>query len=390
MIFLKNTYVSISHFSILNKCYNSLFIIGHINRPTYPYFIDECLKENVALLCLDFHGHGYSEGTMAYVEEQDHLLDDVTCLLRYVYHKDFNSHECSFNEHVSGHNNHEKEKQKKKDDPHVMTSEHEEYEHFNLIEKQVPFYLMGQSMGGAVAIRLGNYYNTLKKNVANGENIDEDAEVEVSCSGVSGSNASGDNTTTSSWFSLNFNNNPGYKKPIDKSYASCFKGVVLLAPAVSNKLPPPVVRMVFENILVPLFPSSSIPKSLSGAVDDHSTLWNSEKYIEYIAVKDKHHPISNPHALSFGDSIRFKTANTIVQMMEKVQTEIEHIDFPFIIFHDPEDKVILYKGSLMLLNNSKTSNSQKHLYALPNAKHDLFSNRLSLIVKLTLDWIKKL
>ena len=76
--------------------------------------------------------------------------------------------------------------------------------------------------------------------------------------------------------------------------------------------------------------------------------------------------------------------------MEKVQTDISKINFPFIIFHDPEDLVVLYKGSIKLMNESNTTIDKKHLYALTNAKHDLFSNRLSVIVKLTLEWIKKM
>jgi len=314
---------------------------------------------------LDFHGHGYSEGTRAYVDDQTHLLDDATCLIREIYHAEMDLHECHFNEHHSGHHKH------RSNSKAVATEQAKDTKGpvFNLRRNQVPFYIMGQSMGGAVSVRLGLYYQSLCASKGDYQSVDSDA----TC------------TSGMSWFGGVATDI--HKNTSDANFATCFAGAILLAPAISGNLPPPLVRMVFENVLVPFFPAVSIPKALSGGVDDNTTIWNSEKFVEYSCVKDKHHPDTNPNGLSFGESIRFKTAYTLVQMMQTISSELSSIAFPFIIFHDPNDAVTQYNGSLRLVNESSTSVDKKHLYSLPNAKHDLFTNRLSVIVKKTIEWI---
>jgi alpha-beta hydrolase superfamily lysophospholipase len=342
--------------------------IAHANRPTYTHLVDECLKKNYALVCLDFHGHGYSEGTRAYVEEQCHLLDDATSIIRAVYHPDLDLHECHFNEHPSGHHKHVHRNNSKKVATQMSTSSAEPV--FGLCKNKVPFFVMGQSMGGAVSIRLGLYYQEL----AAGPKDYQSEDADITCIGGMPL------WTASAPADL-------HKSPADAEFAALFSGAILLAPAITSNLPPPLVRMVFENVLVPFFPETSIPKAMSGGVDDYSRIWNSEKFIEYSCVKDKHHPVDNPHGLSFGDNIRFKTAHTLVQMMQTIQGEMQSISFPFIIFHDPEDAVTQFAGSLRVLTESSTPSDKKCLYSLPDAKHDLFTNRLSVIVKKTLEWI---
>lgn len=363
-----------------------MLYIAHGNRPTYLHMVEECLLLNYALVCLDFHGHGYSEGTpRAYVDDFGHLLDDATCLIREVYSDSLDLHECGFNEHVSGHHKHRNNSKsvatEKSQHERSDTSEQQQQTPsvYNLRANKVPFHIMGQSMGGAVAIRLGLYYQQLATTSDSSSVNESDSEGGAECTSGLSWLVGGAGTTSAEL----------HKSSRDAGFASLFISLILLAPAITSNLPPPVVRMVFENVFVPLFPTTSIPTALSGAkVDDNSAIWTSEKFVEYACVKDKHHKETNPHGLSFGEPIRFRTAYSLVQMMQSIQNEISLIRFPFIIFHDPEDAVIQYAGSLKLLHESSTPANKKHLYNMPNAKHDLFTNRLSVIVKQTLKWIE--
>jgi alpha-beta hydrolase superfamily lysophospholipase len=52
----------------------------HNNDPFVDIFHEEFLKENIAVVGLDFHGHGYSEGRYL-LESYDHLLDDCLSVL---------------------------------------------------------------------------------------------------------------------------------------------------------------------------------------------------------------------------------------------------------------------------------------------------------------------
>lgn len=80
-------------------------------------------KNNILSYGLEFSGHGKSEGRKAYINNFDDLLDDVDCLIKYIklYH-DINDRKS----------------------------------------KHLPIYLLGESLGGAVAIK----YSYLHHNVS--------------------------------------------------------------------------------------------------------------------------------------------------------------------------------------------------------------------------------
>ena len=76
-------------------------------------------KKNIKSYGLEFYGHGKSDGRKAYVENLDIFLKDLECLVNYV-------------------NNYE-----------------------NLKEKHIPIYLLGESMGGAIAIKYSYYFKNI-------------------------------------------------------------------------------------------------------------------------------------------------------------------------------------------------------------------------------------
>jgi alpha-beta hydrolase superfamily lysophospholipase len=54
---------------------------AHSNRPTFRALCEALVAEGIAVLSLDFHGHGYSQGERAFIESAVHLVDDALCAL---------------------------------------------------------------------------------------------------------------------------------------------------------------------------------------------------------------------------------------------------------------------------------------------------------------------
>lgn len=204
--------------------------------------------------------------------------------------------------------------------------------YYSLIANQVPFYVFGMSMGGGTALQLG--LNLQKQKHA---------------------------------------------------YSHLFKGCILLAPAIETKMPSALTTFVFETLMVPWFPDACMPAAVGGK--DHEAVWDSEHFIEYVAVKDHYDPENNPHGMSFNNPIRYRTASSILKLMGGVMDNIDTISYPFIVFHDPEDNVTMFSGSARLHASSATPHHQKKLVAMPNARHDLIINRLAYVVDQTFEWI---
>ena len=53
---------------------------------------------------------------------------------------------------------------------------------------------------------------------------------------------------------------------------------------------------------------------------------------------------ANPSGLGFSLPIRFQTGSTLLKLAAKCKEIIPEIDFPFIVFHDPMDRVVLFPG----------------------------------------------
>ena len=77
-------------------------------------------KQNVKSYGLEFYGHGKSDGRKAYIQNFDIFLKDLECLINYI-------------------NNYE-----------------------NIKKNNIPIYLLGESMGGAVAIKYAYYSKNIK------------------------------------------------------------------------------------------------------------------------------------------------------------------------------------------------------------------------------------
>ena len=79
-------------------------------------------KKNILSYGLEFNGHGKSDGDKAYINNFDNLLKDLDCLINYIY------------------------------------------KYHNLIKNNIPIFLLGESLGAAIAIKYA-YYNKLIEGV---------------------------------------------------------------------------------------------------------------------------------------------------------------------------------------------------------------------------------
>lgn len=126
--FVENSRHQRLHFRIDTPESNSVALIvflhgygAHGNRSALKTFKNVFLKQSYAFLSLDFHGHGYSEGTRGLVGDYEDLIDDVASLLLALY------------------GNFEKRKS------------------FTPIKEcKLPFYLVGHSMGGGATIMMSH------------------------------------------------------------------------------------------------------------------------------------------------------------------------------------------------------------------------------------------
>jgi alpha-beta hydrolase superfamily lysophospholipase len=264
------------------------------------------LANGIGYVCLDFHGHGYSQGERALVTSVDDLIDDVLSLLKVLY--------CEDDDQRGGGD--------------VGDS---------FYADNTPFYFMGQSMGATVAMMVGHMIR----------------------------------------------NQPDLLKG---AVSRLFRGCILMSPAITLDGPNPLVRTILENFLVPCFPSSPVPHFLTPGGSTERLVWKNESFIEYIRMDDA---TRNKHGLSYYGQIKFQTGSTLLKLGMHMEALIPHINFPFLILHDPRDHISNIVGSRNLMEYSKTPNDRKCCVDIDGGLHDLLSNKLTFVTDRSISWINE-
>ena len=84
---------------------------------------------------------------------------------------------------------------------------------------------------------------------------------------------------------------------------SCFRGCILLAPALCVKELNPLVRFIGDNILAQFFPQTQVPILIdSSGVTGYVNSWRDSNYIKYIQLDQ--YP-NNPLGLTYGTDTFF-------------------------------------------------------------------------------------
>lgn len=202
-------------------------------------------ENGLAYICLDFHGHGYSEGLRALVSSLDNLLDDCVSLLQAIYS---DSNRCV--EYVSEDgrtivprfnlNNPMKNIALNVPQNILEILENVPVDPKNAPEKRnVPFFLMGHSMGGSTAIALAHYLSDKKNFLL----TDDDKKTSIS---------------------------------------SLFRGSLLFCPAINIKVPSPIIVNIMDYFIVPLFGHYSVPEFIQATSSNRTEVWKNSDYIAYV------------------------------------------------------------------------------------------------------------
>jgi len=266
---------------------------AHVNRPTCSETLQALADKGFIVATFDFEGHGYSEGERCFVTDFMVLVADAVAFVRWLLAADVEA----------------------EDECHLGMPD-------DFFEKmrQVPYGLLGDSMGGTIALLTG-----------------------LRC-------------------------HEG-----DAAVYNRFAGVAAVAPAVQVGLPSPAVQAFLRHVVVPLMPSSPMPDFVaSSAVRDISQMLADEEIARF-AIQDDWGEAKG--ALGWRKPMKWATAGAFADLFQFLPELLPTIAFPFIVAHDPEDKVCFYAGSKLLMSEAKTPAKDKNLVNVAGGLHDCFTNK---------------
>jgi len=258
---------------------------GHTNRPTHHRMARAFSKIGIKLIAMDFHGHGYSENApgdltsghrRALVSDCMDLVDDLSCLLKAVY-SDVGTNFITTTSSASKSSS----TSTTTTTTLVTTTSTISWKLKTQVGKEsnIPFFLMGNSMGGAVALYASSILNKLKKGGAlasNNSNSNREIQLEdATCFnnfqnglstlnidiGILNNTIFSDSSPTPSLLS---------SSKVSLHIASCFIGTLLLSPALEVEKPHPIILNLIQYIAVPFFGSVPVPKLINSNLSDEA------------------------------------------------------------------------------------------------------------------------
>lgn len=256
----------------------------------------------VVVMSLDMQGHGHSEGERALIVSHDHLVQDMCQFIHHIYEDDLTKDDCrmQLGDQL---------------DITLLTS-----------LRELPFFLMGTSMGGAVS------------------------------------------TLTSLQICL----------------MPKFIGCTLLAPFLGNaKLPHWLLVEFFKYTFAYWTPNSHMPSFLSNVSDNTLTWANTEDIL--MAEMDAW---GNEGALGFGKGMKWGTANMFLTMGPHIVERFKDVSYPFLILHDPGDEICSIAGSRVMMSETATPAADKKLVEVSGFLHGMIYNRPEEVCDLVVEWAR--
>ena len=263
---------------------------SHGNRSIYKRLAEHFTDKQFNFVTIDFHGHGHSDGIRGLVVSPHQLIDDVFCAMS----------------HIFTHN------------------------------IPAPFYIIGHSMGGGVAILMAQLY----------------VKLDIYC--------------ISLYIASQLQKLQDFQK--------LFCGVICLSPLIDLD----TSRLLHYALAKPLskaWPLAKVPKFL---YNDAAHKCSRVNKISDVNTKSK-------DKLTYDDPVRYGTAESLLHLSEIIKTIIPNTHFPFLIFHDKTDKRVPYKGSESMYE--KSSSNQKKLIKVQNGTHDILVNQYEFVLTHIDKWI---
>lgn len=170
-------------------------------------------------------------------------------------------------------------------------------------------------------------------------------------------------------------------------------GVVLFCPALSVSLPPKLVRYVLRGLVVPLFKLREMPQGMSSSTQaPKSCIFNMDdpRQLEIVEQQERDCASRFPGiGCGWGKNMLWGTAGAFSDLFSHMEDDMAQVEFPFLVIHDPGDKVCYINGSERLLELSKSQD--KKLESMNNGGfHALvFVDPELYVEKLAIPWMKE-
>lgn len=140
---------------------------------------------------------------------------------------------------------------------------------------------------------------------------------------------------------------------------SKFRGAILGYPALAVPLPSPAVQAVLRNVVVPLFKSHQMPKAVSSSSEVRLG-WGydlSDPKLREIAamdIRDCGYKFPG-QGLGWRAGMRWGTASAFSTIFSRIEEDMKDVSYPFLLIHDPGDRICLVEGSEKLLQVSPST-----------------------------------
>lgn len=248
---------------------------GHINGPTYRKMTSFMNSKNVAVFSIEFEGHGHSQGERALIYSHEDLMEDFLHFVSLILVEDITNSDII-----------------------NLDKSSDRLEILKL--RSIPFAVMGQSMGGAVATLVSNSLMSFPM----------------------------------------------------------FKGAILLAPALSFSTISPWIVEILRYTVGTFSPVSQMPPWLNKTTDNTASVKG-----EDVLLRAQLDTWGLPGALGWNQSMRWATALMFIDMNNYIQQNniLSSAQFPFLIIHDPQDRITNISGSKELYQRSQTPLENKRL-----------------------------
>lgn len=160
-----------------------------------------------------------------------------------------------------------------------------------------------------------------------------------------------------------------------------FHGCILLCPLLAIKSPPIHMRMFLDYIVTPFLGNQPLPDWLASANDEDEITGNAD-YVRYL----RH---DSQKGISYDGKIRFGTASSLLKVPEAAQEVLPSVDYPFIIFHDRNDKMVPFSGAENMMARSQTDASRKRLVEIKDGGHGFLVRQLGKCGRDIIAWLEE-
>ena len=157
-----------------------------------------------------------------------------------------------------------------------------------------------------------------------------------------------------------------------------YKGVILLAPFISDEYQVnPIIRGLI-NIIIKCNPNWRIPRWIIDETRFNKYIWNDAKYLEY----------SN-HSC-YGKNIQFGTLSSILELGNVIHSNSNNssneYNFPMCLIYDKDEDIVITPKQINKIINYNKSN-KKQIYHIKNGRHDILANKPEVVSNIILKFI---